>query len=237
VDDAEEAGEERHTEESEFEVPRAASKAAHKGEDGKCRGCGHADCTCKDCECKKASVLKVAYVSHCPGHRNSKGELAEWCIKDHKDDHIINSFKSEDAARKGLQNMHAHSGSAKKADAVEANPPASHESPFINVGPGTEAAEKQEPTVKGMKETVEKVDGAPPIGIAIDETGVPRRDDEKPHVAKAEKKAAPADNPPSSVQDPKHPETLRVGTERLSSAYSAAYNGGFVDRHAMPPAT
>jgi transposase len=65
-----------------------------------------------------ASQSKVAYVSHCPGHRNSKGELAEWCIRQHNTDKIINSFKSEGAAKEGLKNMESHKGSAeKKADA------------------------------------------------------------------------------------------------------------------------
>ena len=32
-----------------------------------------------------------------------------------------------------------------------------------------------------------------------------------------------------------HPETLRVDPTRLSSAVSAAFDGGFVDRHGMPP--
>lgn len=61
-----------------------------------------------------AAIAKVAYVSHCKGHKNSKGELAEWCVKSHKDDHIISSHGSEAAAKKHLQDMHAHSGSTEK---------------------------------------------------------------------------------------------------------------------------
>jgi hypothetical protein len=60
---------------------------------------------------KHALFSKVAYVSHCPGHKNSKGELAEWCVKSHEDGHIISSHGSQEAAKKHLQDMHAHSGS------------------------------------------------------------------------------------------------------------------------------
>jgi hypothetical protein len=56
-----------------------------------------------------SQVLKYSFVSHCPGHKNSSGEISEWCIKDHKDGHIISSHKTEEAAKKHLQQMHAHS--------------------------------------------------------------------------------------------------------------------------------
>jgi len=55
-----------------------------------------------------ASKAKVAYVEHCKGHRNSKGELAEWCIKQHNTHKILESFKSEGAAKEGLKNMESH---------------------------------------------------------------------------------------------------------------------------------
>ena len=116
-----------------------------------------------------------------------------------------------------------------------------------------------------------------PIGIPVDENGVPRREDAKAakkkapkthafgecteckadadfrtekdgktyyghkpscsHAKAVAKNAAPANNQSNRTHDTSHPETLRVGQERLSSAYSEAYNGGFVDRHDMPPAT
>jgi hypothetical protein len=126
-------------------------------------------------------LYKIAYVSHCPGHRNSKGESAEWCIKDHKDDHIINSFKSEEAAKNGLKNMESHKGSKEAC-----LPPAAHETPFTNVGPGTAPAEAQLDTVKGVKESVELKAGDMPVGIAIDETGVPRRKEEEKKGKKAD---------------------------------------------------
>lgn len=80
---------------------------------GKCQICGR-EASVRPC--KTASLKKVAYVKHCPGHKNSKGELAEWCIYSHETGKIISSEKSSEAAHKQLQNMHAHSGSAKKAE-------------------------------------------------------------------------------------------------------------------------
>jgi len=60
---------------------------------------------------KMGSFRKRSYVEHCPGHKNSQGELAEWCIKSHETGKILSSHKSEGAAKKHLQDMHAHSGS------------------------------------------------------------------------------------------------------------------------------
>jgi hypothetical protein len=117
---------------------------------------------------------------------------------------------------------------------------APHETPFTNVGPGTSAEAAQEPAAKAMAESAKEGDpehrmmDGEPIGIPVDENGVPRREDAK---AAGKKEAKPANNPSNRAHDPSHPETLRVGQERLSSAYSAAYNGGFVDKHDMPPAT
>jgi hypothetical protein len=125
--------------------------------------------------------------------------------------------------------------------ASEDNPLASHEAPFSNVGPGRDAADAQKPFPEAAKKSLEDAKkrneekATKPIGIEIDDTGRPvhRGDDVKEH--RASKTAAPKKNQPTNTHDPKHPETLRVGQERLSSAYSAAYNGGFVDKHAMPP--
>lgn len=63
-------------------------------------------------------MRKVAYVAHCPGHKNSKGELAEWCVKSHETGKIISSHGTEAAAKKHLQDMHAHSGSKRAAYGV-----------------------------------------------------------------------------------------------------------------------
>jgi len=71
----------------------------------------------------KAAAKKVAYVKHCPGHKNSKGESAEWCIYSHETGKIISSEKSESAAKKQLQNMHAHSGAAEGVDATRPGGP------------------------------------------------------------------------------------------------------------------
>lgn len=40
------------------------------------------------------------------GHRNSKGELAEWVIKSHETGKILSSHKSEKKAKEHLQQMH-----------------------------------------------------------------------------------------------------------------------------------
>lgn len=119
----------------------------------------------------------------------------------------------------------------KQAKTADCNPPAAHETPITNVGPGTSAAEKQKDMVPAMKESVESVKAEPeagnPIGIAIDETGVPRSKTE-------EKKANAKDNPKTNKHDMSHPETLRVGQERLSSQVSAVFNGGFVRKDWVP---
>ena len=65
-----------------------------------------------------AAISKVAYVTHCKGHKDSKGELAEWCVKSHETGKILSSHTSEEAAKKHLQDMHAHSGSAKAAEGI-----------------------------------------------------------------------------------------------------------------------
>lgn len=46
------------------------------------------------------------YVRHLKGHRNSKGELAEWVIKSHETGEILSSHKSEKKAKEHLQQMH-----------------------------------------------------------------------------------------------------------------------------------
>jgi hypothetical protein len=63
---------------------------------------------------KASAINKVAYVSHVPGHTNSKGESAPWVVKQHNTDKILESFKSESAAKEGLKNMESHKGSVKK---------------------------------------------------------------------------------------------------------------------------
>lgn len=46
------------------------------------------------------------------GHRNSKGELAEWVIKSHETGEILSSHKSEKKAKEHLQQMHIFRGEA-----------------------------------------------------------------------------------------------------------------------------
>lgn len=45
-------------------------------------------------------------VVHKKGHKNSKGEKAEWCIVSHKTGKILSSHKSKEAAKAHLQQMH-----------------------------------------------------------------------------------------------------------------------------------
>lgn len=45
-------------------------------------------------------------VVHKKGHKNSKGEKAEWCIVSHKTGKILSSHKSKAAAKAHLQQMH-----------------------------------------------------------------------------------------------------------------------------------
>ena len=59
---------------------------------------------------EKVAAMKVAYVSHCPGHRNSEGDLAEWCVRQHNTDKILTSYTSEEKAKEGLKNMESHKG-------------------------------------------------------------------------------------------------------------------------------
>jgi len=179
----------------------------------------------KDDVPRVASMTKVSYVAHCPGHKNSKGESAEWCVKSHKDDHIISSHKTEAEAKQHLQDMHAHSGSKQAADGtVEENPQAAHETPVTNVGPGTEAEKLQKNTVQGIKDGPKDVgrSGQPPIGIPIDETGVPRREGEKqPKAAKRTKGMIPTMDIRPEIGKKNDMSKLEMDRFR---------NGGYVER-------
>lgn len=55
------------------------------------------------------------YVCHMKGHRNSKGELAEWVIKSHETGKILSSHKSEKKAKEHLQQMHIFNEAAESA--------------------------------------------------------------------------------------------------------------------------
>ena len=57
---------------------------------------------------KAFEITRVAFVKHCPGHKNSKGESAEWCIVSHTTGKILSSHPSKDKAKSHLQDMHAH---------------------------------------------------------------------------------------------------------------------------------
>jgi hypothetical protein len=163
------------------------------------------------------SSAKVAYVSHVPGHTNSKGESAPWVIKQHNTDKILESFHSKGEAEEGLKNMESH----KHGSTPDSVVPAAHETPVTNVGPGTGAAEAQEGMVKAVEEKVEVRKGEAPIGIAIDETGVARRGEEERKVAKRTKGMLPTMD-------------IRPGTNakgNLSKLEMDRFrNGGYVER-------
>lgn len=55
------------------------------------------------------------YVCHMKGHRNSKGELAEWVIKSHETGEILSSHKSEKKAKEHLQQMHIFNEAAESS--------------------------------------------------------------------------------------------------------------------------
>ena len=229
-------------------VPRAASKLAHIDASGVCPGCKQAGdkCSCQNCTCKEASSKKAhGYIAFYGGKRVEIQAESLWGAKK-KAIEMMKVPKSKESqvavelAEKDGEQVTTTITSSKTADDND-NPQASHEAPFSNVGPGRDAADAQKKFPESAKESLEdankrnKEKATKPIGIEIDNTGRPvhRGDDVKDH--RASKTAAPKKNQPTNTHDPKHPETLRVGQERLSSAYSAAYNGGFVDKHAMPP--
>jgi len=53
---------------------------------------------------------KISTLIHMPGHKNSKGEKAEWVIKSHTNGKILSSHKSKEEANKHLQEMHIFGG-------------------------------------------------------------------------------------------------------------------------------
>ena len=55
---------------------------------------------------EKKAMMKVSYVSHCPGHKDSEGNSAPWCIRSHETGKILRSFKTKAEAAKGLKDMH-----------------------------------------------------------------------------------------------------------------------------------
>jgi len=53
-------------------------------------------------------VIKQAYVAQVKGHKNNRGELAEFVIKKHETGEILSSHKTREEAEKHLQQMHEH---------------------------------------------------------------------------------------------------------------------------------
>ena len=65
---------------------------------------------------KEASLNKISTVVHCPGHKNSQGDLAEWCIKQEGTGKILSSHTSKEKAEEHLKQieMHKHMASTDK---------------------------------------------------------------------------------------------------------------------------
>lgn len=56
-------------------------------------------------------MIKVAFVEHVPGHKNSKGEPAPWVVKQHDTGKILSSHGSKDEAVKHLRDIEGHKNS------------------------------------------------------------------------------------------------------------------------------
>jgi len=65
-----------------------------------------------------SSLSKQSYVRQVPGHKNSKGESAPWCIFDHKSGKLLSSHKSEKAAKDHLQQMYIHKSYIKQKEVL-----------------------------------------------------------------------------------------------------------------------
>lgn len=53
-------------------------------------------------------MIKYSYVKKIEGHKDSKGDLAEYVVMSHDTDSIISSHKTKQEAEKHLHDMHAH---------------------------------------------------------------------------------------------------------------------------------
>lgn len=56
-------------------------------------------------------MIKKGYITQVKGHKNSKGELAEWVVKDHNTNKIISSHKTKEEAKSHLRDMKTHGNS------------------------------------------------------------------------------------------------------------------------------
>ena len=65
---------------------------------------------------KSSSFSKQSYIRYVPGHKNSKGESAPWCIFDHKTGKLLSSHKTKEKAKKHLQDIYIHKHYALKED-------------------------------------------------------------------------------------------------------------------------
>ena len=67
-------------------------------------------------------MIKYSFVKKIPGHKDSKGNLAEWCIVSENDTgKIISSHKSKEDAKNHLQDIEIHKNSFIVLDEVNLN--------------------------------------------------------------------------------------------------------------------
>lgn len=52
--------------------------------------------------------IKISYIQHLEGHKDSKGEIAPWVIKSHITNKIISSHKTEQEAKDHLKDINIH---------------------------------------------------------------------------------------------------------------------------------
>ena len=65
--------------------------------------------------------IKESFVKHCPGHKNSKGMAAPFCIISHETGKILSSHASESEAKQHLKQMqmHKHMGSFENIKSID----------------------------------------------------------------------------------------------------------------------
>jgi hypothetical protein len=53
-------------------------------------------------------MIKVSFVAHVPGHKNSSGEVAPWVVKQHETGKILSSHKTKEEAVSHLRDIEGH---------------------------------------------------------------------------------------------------------------------------------
>lgn len=115
----------------------------------------------------KQAMKKISYVSKCRGHRDSDGELAEWCVKSHDTGKILSSHKTKAEAAAHLKQMHIFKNSLFNQETFNFGPTLNSNKPTarsFNHAPNFAEDEKAEFVVSpGQKEAADKL--AHPINV------------------------------------------------------------------------